>query len=186
VMWGNQNNMTYYFATHADGAGDMTWQSSVALAIPEGADDHINLKALSGDPAGRVFAAVKTSLNSSNDPLIFLLVLKPDGTWINRTFSPVSEQQTRAIVTIDEQNRMLYMFATAPCCSGGTAYYKQTSLDTLSFPLGPGSSFMQSASDVCINNVSSTKQNLTSATDLVVIAGADCTDSYFHNKIDLP
>ena len=43
-MWGNQNNMAYYFATHADGAGDMTWQSSTALAIPEGADDHINLK----------------------------------------------------------------------------------------------------------------------------------------------
>ena len=75
VMWGNQNNMAYYFATHTDGAGDMTWQSSTALAIPEGADDHINLKGLSGDPAGRVFAAVKTSRNNPGDPLVMLLVL---------------------------------------------------------------------------------------------------------------
>ena len=45
---------------------------------------------------------------------------------------------------------------------------------------------MQSASDVCINNASSTKQNLSNATDLVAIAGADCTGFYFHNKVDLP
>ena len=186
VMWGNQNTFEYYFATHADGDGDMTWQSSVALAIPEGADDHINLKALSGDPAGRVFAAVKTSLNSSNDPLIMLLVLKPDGTWTDHTFSRVSENETRAIVEIDQQNRTLYMFAAAPCCSGGAVYYKQTSLDAISFPTGMGASFMNSAADFCINNPSSTKQNLTNATDLVVFAGANCTSSYFHNKIDLP
>ena len=186
VMWGNQTDMTYYFATHSDGAGDMTWLSSTALAIPEGADDHINLKALSGDPAGRVFAVVKTSRNNPNDPLEILLVLKPDGTWENHTVATVADDQTRAIVTIDQQNRQLYIFAAGPCCSGGTVHYKQTSLDAISFPTGPGATFMQSASDVCINNVSSTKQNLTSSTDLVVIASADCTHSYFHNKIDLP
>ena len=186
VMWGNQNTQNYYFATHADGAGDMTWQSSVVLAISEGADDHINLKALSGDSAGRVFAAVKTSRNGPDDPSIMLLVLKPDGTWTNHTVTPVSENQTRAIVQIDQQNRKLFVFATAPCCSGGTVYYKQANLDAISFPSGPGTSFMESASDVCINNVSSTKQNLTSSTDLVVFAGADCTRFYFHNNINLP
>ncbi len=125
------------------------------------ADDHINLKALSGDPSGRVFAAVKTSLNGTNDPLIVLLVLRPDGTWANYTFGTAGQNHTRPIVEIDQQNRNLYMFAALPCCSGGTIYYKQTSLDTLAFPTGLGTSFMQSASDVCINNVSSTKQNLT-------------------------
>jgi hypothetical protein len=186
VMWGNQNNMAYYFATHVDGAGDMTWESSTALAIPEGADDHINLKGLSGDPAGRIFAAVKTSRNNAEDPLVMLLILKPDGTWTNHTVTTVAEDETRATVIIDQQNRQLYIFAAAPCCSGGTVYYKQSSLDAISFPPGAGGTFMQSASDACINNTSSTKQNLTGATDLVVIAGADCTDFYFHNKIDLP
>jgi len=186
VMWGNQSTQVYYFATHTDGAGDMTWQSSIALAIPEGADDHINLKALSGDPAGRVFAAVKTSLNGSNDPLTMLLVLRPDGTWTNHTVSRVSDSQTRPIVTIDQQNRQLYFFASAPCCNGGTVYYKQTSLDSISFPTGMGTLFMHSPTDVCINNASSTKQSLGGTTNLVVIAGADCTHSYFHNTIDLP
>jgi len=189
VMWGNQNTQTYYFATHADGVADMTWLSSVALAIPEGADDHINLKALSGDSAGRVFAAVKTSLNSSSDPLIMLLVLKPNGTWENHTFSTAGLNQTRPIVQIDSQNRKLYVFAAQPCCSGDVIYYKQTSLDAISFPPGSGTSFMDGPdppTDNCINNVSSTKQNLNNATDLVAIAGADCVDFYFHNKIDLP
>jgi hypothetical protein len=186
IMWGNQNTQNYYFATHADNAGDFTWTSGIALGIPQGADDHINLKALSGDPAGRVFAAVKTSLNSSSDPLIMLLVLKPDGTWANHTFSTVAQNQTRPIVTIDQQNRKIYMFAAQPCCSGDVIYYKQASLDSISFAPGSGSSIMDSPDENCINNVSSTKQSLNNASDLVVIAGADCTRFYFHNKIELP
>jgi hypothetical protein len=186
VMWSNQNTQEYHFATHADGAADMTWQSSVALAIPQGADDHINLKALSGDPAGRVFAAVKTSLNSASDPLIILLVLKPDGTWANHTVSRVSENQTRPIVTIDQHDRKLYVFAAEPCCSGDVIHYKQAALDAISFPSGAGASFMDSSTDNCINNVSSTKQNLDSSTDLVAIASADCSGLYFHNIINLP
>jgi hypothetical protein len=190
VMWGNQTIgiHEYYFATHVDGAGDFDWQSSVALSSPglEMADDHINLKALSGDSAGRVFAAVKTSLNGASEPLIMLLVLKPDGTWVNHTVSRVTENQTRAQVLIDPQNRKLYIFSTAPCCAGGNAYYKQTNLDAISFTPGMGTTFMASAGDFCINNVTSTKQNVNSASDLVVRAGADCTRFYFHNKIDIP
>jgi hypothetical protein len=189
VMWGNQTPgiHSYFFATHTDGDGDMTWQSSVALPGngSEMGDDHINLKALNGDPAGRVFAAVKTSLNGTNDPLIVLLVLRLDGTWANYTFGTAGQNHTRAIVEIDEQNRELYMFAAAPCCSGDVIYYKHVSLNVLAFPTGMGSSFMDSTNN-CINNVSSTKQNLTSSTDLVVIAGADCASTYYHNSINLP
>jgi hypothetical protein len=114
-----------------------------------------------------------------------LLVLKPDGTWTNHTFSTAGLNQTRAIVLIDSQNRKLYMFAAQPCCSGDVIYYKQANLDAISFPPGSGASFMDGP-DNCINNVSSTKQNLTNSTDLVAIAGADCASSYYHNKIDLP
>ena len=187
VMWGNQNTQKYHFATHDDGAGDLTWQSSVALAIPQGADDHINLKALSGDPAGRVFAAVKTSRTSAADPLIMLLVLKPDGTWANHTVQHVSRRTRRAPSSRSiSRTGKLYMFSAQPCCSGDTIHYKQASLDAISFPSGPGTLFMDSPDDNCINNVSSTKQNLTSSTDLVAIAGADCTSFYFHNNINLP
>jgi hypothetical protein len=115
-----------------------------------------------------------------------LLVLMPDGRWLTHTVTPASENQTRPIVQIDQENRKVYIFAAAPCCSGGTIYYKQTNLDTISFDSGPGTSFMQSGSDACINNVTSTKQNLSNTTDLVALAGADCTQFHFHNKADLP
>jgi len=185
VMWSNQNTQAIYFASHIDGAADIEWNVSTALGAPYGVDDHINLKSLEGDPAGRVFAAVKTGANGSNDPMIMLLVLGTDGRWTNHIFSRVSNNHTRPIVLIDQDNRNLYVFASAPCCNGGAIYYKQTSLDAILFPTGLGPPFMQSGDDNCINNPSSTKQNLNAATDLVVIAGADCTDFYFHNMSDL-
>jgi len=185
VMWSNQNATAIYFASHVDGAADTEWNMSTALGAPYGGDDHINLKSLEGDPAGRIFAAVKTGANGLNDPSIMLLVLGTDATWTHHVFSKVADNHTRPLVLIDEDNRALYMFAAAPCCNGGTVYYKQTSLDTILFPTGPGMPFMQSSGDDCINNPSSTKQNLNATTDLVVIAGADCTDFYFHNMSDL-
>ena len=59
VLWGHQADQAYYFASHVDGAPDTAWTPSTAAQDAEIADDHINLKALSGDPSGRLFAAVK-------------------------------------------------------------------------------------------------------------------------------
>ena len=185
VMWSNQTTKAFYFASHMDGAADSEWTVSTALGAPYGVDDHINLKSIEGDPAGRVFAAVKTGSNQANDPLIMLLVLRTDGTWTNHIFSKVSNSHTRPLVLIDQDNRTLHMFASAPCCNGGAVYHKQTGLDAILFPTGLGTPFMQSSGDNCINGASSTKQNLNSTTDLLVIAGADCTDFYFHNTSDL-
>jgi hypothetical protein len=185
VMWSNQNTKAFYFASHVDGAADSEWTVSAPLGTPYGADDHINLKSIEGDAAGRVFAVVKTGSNQINDPLVMVLVLRPDGTWASHTFSKVSNSHTRPMLLIDQDNRVLHVFAGAPCCNGGTVYHKQASLDAMLFPIGLGTPFMQSSSDDCINNPTSTKQNLNAATDLVVLAGADCTDHYFHNMSDL-
>jgi hypothetical protein len=185
IMWSNQNTKEFYFASHVDGAADTEWSVSTALGAPYGSDDHINLKSIEGDASGRVFAAVKTGANGLNDPAIMLLVLGTDGSWTNHVVSKVSNNYTRPILLIDEENRSLYGFASAPCCSGGAVYYKQTSLDAIVFPVGLGTPFMQSSGDNCMNNPSSTKQNLNATTDLVVLAGADCTDFYFHNMSDL-
>jgi hypothetical protein len=185
VMWSNQNTKAFYFASHVDGALDSEWTVSTALGAPNGADDHISLRSIEGDTTGRVFAAVKTGANGLNDPSIMLLVLGTDGNWTNHIVSKVSNNHTRPILLIDEENRSLYVFASAPCCNGGAVYYKETSLDAILFPVGLGTTFMQSSGDNCTNNPTSTKQNLNSTTDLVVLAGADCTDFYFHNMSDL-
>ncbi len=92
VMWSNQNTMAFYFASHVDGAADMDWSVSTALGTPYGADDHINLKSIEGDTAGRVFAAVKTAANGLNEPSIMLLVLGTDGNWTNHVCQQGLEQ----------------------------------------------------------------------------------------------
>jgi hypothetical protein len=185
VLWSNERTETMYWATHVDGTADTAWTTGIAYQHPEGADDHINLKSLVGDPSGRVFAVVKTSLNAPNDPLINLLVLDVQGNWSVHTYSTVAEQMTRAIVLIDAANRDLYVFAAAPCCSGGKIYFKKTSLDNPSFAPGLGNVFIASDTNVSLNNPTSTKQNLSGATGLLVLAGDDSTRRYIYNRLTL-
>ena len=188
-MWSNQNptDWAMYWATHVDGAGDTAadWVANPAVKAPEYADDHLNLKQLTADATGRVYAVTKTSLNKAGAPLQLLLVLKPNGTWQRSTIWTVADDQTRAILLIDTDNRMLYVFAASPCCSGGIIYMKSTSIDAINFPSGKGTPFIQSSTDTTINNPSSTKQNVNGASGLVVIASDDHSRYYLHNTIDL-
>jgi Ca2+-binding RTX toxin-like protein len=181
-----------YFATHTDGDPDSVWQASrAAIQGPNFGDDHISLRSLQvDDVSGRVFAAVKTSLNdvpnpNPNAPLNFLLARDQDGNWTNHVFGRVGDNHTRPIVMIDQEHRDLYMFATAPCCEGGAIYYKKTALTNISFPEGVGTPFIQSATDTHINNATSTKQNLNSTTGLMVLASDDTSQNYLHNIIDV-
>jgi hypothetical protein len=145
----------------------------------------MNVRSVQGDPAGRVFAVVKTSLNSPGDPLTVLLWLDSTGQWRNRVVGTVADDLTRAIVQIDTTNRRLHVFAASPCCNGGTIYTKSSPLASISFAPGKGTPFIQSATDVNINNPSATKRNVNSATDVVVVAGDDTTQYYLHNSLNL-
>jgi hypothetical protein len=185
VMWGNQLNGTYYFATHNDSASDQTWTLATAYSCAECADDHLSVRSVQGDAAGRVFGVVKTSLNSPGDPLTVLLWLNSSGQWQNKVVGTVADDLTRAILQIDPTNRKLYVFAASPCCNGGAIYMKSSSLDAISFGAGKGTPFIQSATDVNINNPSATKRNVNSTTDVVVLAGDDTTRFYLHNSRNL-
>lgn len=196
VMWSNQavaTNHVLGFAAHRDGQGDSasSWSYNPVRTGAELADDHINLKALSGDSAGRVWAVTKTSLNAPGDPAIQLSVLSrptllnSSGRWSNHTVATVQDDLTRPIVLLDSEHREASVFASAPCCSGGTIYTKKTSLDSISFPAGRGTPFINPVTDTTINNPTSTGQNLTSATQLVVLAGDDNTKYYAHGTRDL-
>ena len=199
VMWSNQIDDAMYFATHKDGDPDNAWQGSrAAIQGPKNADDHISLRSLqAADSSGRVFAAVKTSLNdvpnpNPNAPLNLLLVRDRDGNWTNHVFGRVGDDHTRPTLMLDEEHRDLYMFATAPCCAGGAIYYKKTSLNNVSFSTGLGEPFIQSSTDLNINDATSTKQNVSSATGLVVMAssgqiisGSTGSRYYWHNAVSL-
>jgi hypothetical protein len=187
VMWSNQVDSAMHFASHEDGDADSVWTSNTAIQQTGYADDHMNLKALAGDPSGQVFAATKTSLNDSGSsgPLILLMVLGNDNVWRRYTFSTVPDNDTRPVVAIDRQNRRIYEFASAPCCNGGAIYYKETDLDNPSFSAGLGTPFLESLTNLNINNPTSTKQELNGTTDLLVMASDDQTHNYWHGMLDL-
>ena len=194
VMWSNQDTNSMYFGVHSDGASDSSWTANPALQGPKYVDDHINLKSLTADSSGQVYAVVKTSLNdvnppNSSEPLILLLRLDNSGSWTRRTVWRVSDNFTRPIVLLDTQNRNIYTFGTQeyPNQTSGAIYYKQIPLDDpgAQFTTGLGTPFMVFSTDTHINNASSTKQNLNSSTGLLVIAGDDTSHYYFHNKLTL-
>ena len=109
------------------------------------ADDHINLKSLIEDDAGRLFAAVKTSRGDAGepatDPIIRVLQRSADGTWTGATAATVGDALTRPQLALDTTNRRLYVFMATD--SGGTIHYKSSPLGSLSFQPGSGAPFVQ-------------------------------------------
>jgi hypothetical protein len=84
VMWSDHAANAVYWATRTDGTATTaasSWKVQPAVQGKGQADDHVNLKSLMADSAGRVYAAVKTSLNDTSTdktlPELQLLVFRP-------------------------------------------------------------------------------------------------------------
>jgi len=185
VMWSNQHDSAMYFAVHVDGASADAWDGSrTAIQGPNEADDHINLKSLQSDGSGRVFAAVKSSQTASAAPLNRLLVRDSSGAWTSHTFGRVSDHHTRPIVLLDSQHGIVHMFATSGE-SGGTIYEKTTPVNAISFATGLGTPVIRDGASADMNDATSTKQNVTAATGLVVLASNDTTDQYWFADLSL-
>ena len=182
VMWSNQVDHSFSFAVHVDGASDAAWSASVVPSVLN-ADDHINLKA---DGSGQVFAAVKTNVGRQKSaPMVLLLVRSAAGSWSSTTFGTAADSQTRPIVLLDQQHAVLHMLATCPQApkrsgqSGGDICEKTTPMSSLSFAPGIGTPVLRVAGSPSLNDVTSTKQNLSDATGLVVLASNATTSTYW-------
>jgi PKD repeat protein len=198
IMWSNQVASAMYFAVHDNGDPVDVWQAArTAVQGPKSADDHINLKTLQGDPAGRVFAAVKTSLDDSpgtptSAPQILVVGRDPaSGDWSSAPFGRVSDCHTRPVLMLDSQRQVLHVFATAPegTCQfagqAGTIFEKTSPMSNLSFPLGKGTPVIRDIASPNMNNVTSSKQSVADATGLVVVATNDVTKRYWHADVAL-
>jgi fibronectin type 3 domain-containing protein len=192
VAWSNQNDAAMYFAFHVDGASDTSWTASPAIRSPLIADDHINLKSLQTDGSGRVFAVTKTSLNDAttpnpSDPIVLLFVRDPATGWSSYPVWRIGDGTiTRPILLIDESNFILHVFATSSE-SGGTIREKTSPISSISFPSGQGSVFLRDASQTnALQNATTTKQNVTRASGLVVLASNDSSAYYWHNSMAIP
>lgn len=177
------------FAVHTDGEHPLAWGGGDILL--DHGDDHINLKGLQGDRDGSIFGVIKTERSSRQ---IVLLVCESSiggcrtrDDWRRfEVFESFEFEPTRPVLLIDEENRELYVFATVEDANGQRAiYYKKTPIDSISFDTGIGMPFIRNATDLQINDPTSTKQKLNSTTDLIVLASDRDTNRYFHNYLDL-
>jgi PKD repeat protein len=182
VMWDNEADNRTYFAVHADGTGDSAASWSVAT-VPTGwnSDDHINLKADSG---GRVYAATKTSDTSGSEPLILLNVRATTGAWSTYVVSRYSDDNTRAIVQIDEQHGLIHLIMTCGN-TGGYICRKTSPIGSISFGSGSGTAIIRDDSSFELNDATSTKREISGATGLVVMANDPDTDVYWHTDLSL-
>jgi hypothetical protein len=193
VLWSNQVDNTLNFARHADTATGDTgadWEPTVLASGDRAADDHLNIKSVIDDGSGRVFAVVKTSRNDppnpvATDPLMVLHTITVSGGHTRQTVWQVRDNVTRAILALDTTHRRVHLFAAGPCCNGGVVYTKSAGYDAPTFPGGLGTPFIQLASVPEVNNPTTTKQPVTSATGLLVEASSDETHDYVHNFLPL-
>ena len=189
VLWSNQTTQRDYFAVHPDSNADATWLAE-ETAYGGGvnctgacSDDHLNIKA---DSTGKIFAVVKTSFVNDTDPFIVLLTRSTSGTWSAFTESQHLNTNTRGIVLLDEQHNRLYILVSSNE-AGGNIVFKTSSMSSPSFTVaGQGDLFIDNPADAHLNNATSTKQNLSTTTGMLVQSGDDTTDSYAHNYVNLP
>ena len=188
VMWSDQGADAFRFAIHQDGAGDQAWSVETALQGNSMADDHINLKAA----RGHVYAAIKTSegdqvSDPSTAPLVGVLTRAPGqggaGSWRFLVAGTVADEHTRPLVMVDETNQDLYFVATA--VANGDIYYKRTDLAAPNFTNQPGRGTRLVDTIAQLNNATGSKQPMTDATGLVILAASPGQDTYAHGEMEL-
>jgi len=175
VLWSDQVQSQFLFSAHVDGTPDTAW-SLVEQALPGESDDHIHLEA---DSSGRVFAAVKNVLGEIK------LVVRDGTGWHPFLIAAAADGWTRAIVLLDEVSRKLHAFGTVgPTAAGGVIFQKSSSLDSIDFGAGQGTMILRDGSGLVINNSTSTKQNLSPTTGLVLLAANVSTaGNYWHHEV---
>ena len=119
-------------------------------------------------------------MHDPNDPLVLLSVFTPAAGWATYPVWRVSDGVTRPILFIDQSNFVLHVFASSSV-SGGRILEKTSPINSISFAVGTGTTFMKDGGSNSLNNATSTKQNLTSASGLVILASNDTTGYYWHN-----
>jgi hypothetical protein len=192
VLWSDQNRGSFQVATHRAGESRTTWTTQKPLTGTKIADDHINLKR---DGSGTLYAAVKSGRESMGNSASqnYVLSLNPKtGTWKKVTFGTVADCHTRPVLAIDLFSRRVHVLATAPSVSGcvhtgtpGSVYMKSASLDSLNFPSGRGDLVMRDPRSPQINDPTTTKQNVTPDSGIVILASDIKTKRYWHTDISL-
>jgi hypothetical protein len=185
VMWSDQGAQALRFAYHVDGAPDDVWAKGTVLLGKGKADDHINIKSMVGDSAGRVYAAIKTNRTVSTDPIIVVVTRSANGTWTVAPTASVADKLTRPQLALDSTNKVIYVMQATE--GGGTIYYKKAPMSSKpAFTAsGKGTVFMAHAG-AKINNVSTSKDPINTTTGLVALGADEYAHRYYHTELAIP
>lgn len=192
VMWSNQEDDFFYFATHPDSAApESSWAVETITAVGYPADDHINLAATT---TGQILAAVKLETTDTDDPLMGVIGRDSNGAYSFHPITFFSSLETRPGIVINNSTNEAYVFATDKSSGGQICYWPAaitTPLANINFPQLPcridGASapiIIGDSSYNRINYATSTKQNINNTTGFAVLASDDVNDRvYVHNLI---
>jgi hypothetical protein len=200
----------YYVAVIASGADPSlpgSWSldrlPSLVTTIGERSDNHLSMKAASD---GSVYAVGKTRKDTvgcatnRDEPLVEAFRRTPGGTWSVHLVATVGDCVSRPQIVLDEQLGAAWVLMASPN-GGGAIHMKSAPLigpDALVFRDGadttsqPGIPFVRSATETRIDDATTSKQSLTSASGLVVLANNVPTSTggggkwYLHNERALP
>jgi hypothetical protein len=188
VFWARLPDGAVQFTSHRSADPPDAWTTATAAsASVASADNHISARTIDGPDGPTVFAAVKTSFDveprsEPSDVQMLVLERRPDGEWRSHIYGRLQDHHTRPLVLIDDERRDLYVFAVSPF-GGGSVFYKRTSVDDVVFAHGTGAPFIQVPDLPQITSPTSTKQNVNSASGLVVMAADQATHRYVHGEL---
>ncbi len=187
VMWSNQKDSTTYFAVHHDGDADEVWQPrETALKDPvlgKVAEDHLNLKAAC-DASGNLYAGTVTNLSGATKPGVFVLKRSAAGVWSRHIFATAQLDHSRPVLFVNNENQRLYVFTRSNETGPGFIYMKSASLNDLTFPVGLGTPFIQSTTDLNINNPTAARQCVNNSSGILILASDKDSRYYLHNYIN--
>ena len=162
VMWSDTANAMMEFSVN-NGSG---WTNEIVNSANglKLAEDHINLKAA----GSTVYAAVKTKFTSAANPGIRLLVRSSSGNWGGHQVTNAGFRHTRPIVLITGSRVRVFSQG------GKDTFMKTARRTTLNFPGGAGVKVLDAG------NPTSTKQNLTGRTQMIVVGSDHDARRYRH------
>ena len=174
VLWSNQNTQRYGFRRHVSASKPDQWFPDEVpagqSAIDHGdgmSDDHLNV-AVATD--GTLYATVKSGYDTAGMPLISCLVRRPHGRW--DSLYDVDDEGSRGIMLLDESRKTFYVVYTS--YRDNSIVFKSSSTDSIAF-----SDRVTLMEGRRINNVSSTRQNVSGMFPIVASQG----DSLMHTVV---
>lgn len=192
VMW-NDGSDEFYFASHPTNTAPTTNWTLENLNVSYPANDQISLARTT---TGQVLAAVKTMATDPADPVIAVIGRDSNGTFSFHPITPVSSNDTRPRIVINDTTKEAYVFASSNTIGGRICYHVAdipTNLSTMNFPIEncvdsfDAPQLQMADAPILIgdstydqfNNATSSKRNVTNASGIVVLASDDENGSFY-------